>query len=100
MRQEVLAELEVHVAALRNGNGIGNRLRYVPESLLHLQRRLEVELGRAELHSMCVLERLAGLDAKEYFMGLRVFLFQVMAVVRRNKADMEFPGKIYQLTVH
>ena len=47
--QEVLAERDRHVAALRDGDGVGERLGKVGEGRGHLGLRLEILLGRERL---------------------------------------------------
>ena len=65
-RQEILAERELHIAALRDPDRILKRLRHVREEAAQLLFALEIEFLRLKFHAVWVVDGLAGLDAEQH----------------------------------
>ena len=81
VRQVILSLRQDDVAALGDANGVRERLREVLERLGHLLRRLQEELLRVVPQPLRIAERLAGADAQQDVVRVRVARAQVVHVV-------------------
>ena len=86
-RQVVLAEGELQIAEVRDALRVGEGLRIAAEEGLHLLRGAEVEVLGLVAHPLLVLHQLAGLDAEEDVVALRVLGGEVVAVVGTDQGD-------------
>ena len=82
-----LAELELHLAALRNPDGVVRRLRAVGEEAAHFLLGFKVELFCGKVQPALVLDGAAGLDAHEHLVHLLVRGADVVAVVGDHQGD-------------
>ena len=71
----------------------------VGEQLAHLRRRLHVELVGEELHPARVLHGLAGADAEQHVVRLRVALGEVVRVVGRDQRVAELARDLDEAAV-
>ncbi len=83
-RQLRLAELDLHVGALRDPQRVVAGVGPLPEEAPHLVRGLEVVLLAVELEPLRVVDRGAGLDAEQRVVRDCVVTMHVVAVVRRE----------------
>ena len=86
--QQIRAEVEAHVAALRDLHGGGAGLGVVLEALVHLLAGLEVELVAAVAHAVLVVEVALRLDAEQGVVRVRVLVTQVVDVVGGDGAEV------------
>ena len=93
MRQQDAAELDLDVAALRHLERAGERVVEPREVERHLLRGLEEELVRVEAPVVRVLERVAGLDAEQGLVRVRVVGVQVVHVTRRDERQARLLGE-------
>ena len=91
MRQAGHAELEFHVAPFRNLLRPVYGVRYLFKQGAHFLFALDIELFRLHPHALVVRERFAGLNAHQHFLGVRVLLLQIVAVVGRNQRNVHLP---------
>ena len=99
-RQVVLAEGEFQVAHLRDLPGVLHRPLEGGKESLHLLRAAQVEVPGLVAHPVLIVQRLAGLDAKEHVVGLRVLLAQVVGVVGADHGDARLLVDAQNPTVH
>ena len=92
-----MTELKVKIALLGNLCRIGTGFRYHGEQLVHLVCGLDVEFISLELHTVGVLNGLAGLDAQQDALHLGVLFAQIMGVVGGCHGDARLPGKLDEL---
>ena len=95
--QLVVAEVQADVAALGDLHRAGGRAGVVPEALLHLLRRLEVELVAAVLHALLVGEAALGLDTQERVVRVGVLVPQVVHVVGGDRLEAGLLGELREL---
>ena len=79
------AELDLDVAPLRDLEAPAHRLLVPREVERHLGRRLEIELVRLEPPAVRVLQRVAGLDAEQRLVRVRIGGVEVVHVPRRHE---------------
>ena len=87
LRQVVLAEGELQIALLRDPLRVGQGLGVLGEEALHLLGGAEVEVAGLVAHPLLIVHHLAGLDAQENVVALRVLRGQVVAVVGAHQGD-------------
>src|SRR5437879_4063022 len=80
LREQDPVELDLDVAPLGDLEGPPQRVVAAREVGGHLLRRLEVELVGLEAPAVRVLERVAGLDAEQRLVRLRVLVPEVVNV--------------------
>ncbi|CRQ25772.1 hypothetical protein PAERUG_E16_London_17_VIM_2_04_14_00132 [Pseudomonas aeruginosa] len=85
VRQEVLAQLHLDVAALGDLDGVFQRFRQVAEQLGHFRRRLQVLLVRIGTRPPRIVEGPPLADADAGLVGLEVFLLDEAHVVGRHQ---------------
>lgn len=85
VRQEVLAQLHLDVAALGDLHGVLQRLGEVAEQLGHFRRRLQVLLVRIGARPPRIVESPSLADADAGLVGLEVFLPDEAHVVGRHQ---------------
>ena len=99
-RERVQDAFNLHVTTRGNVDGAAQGIGNLAEHLGHLRGSLEIELVGGEFHAVRVAHGLSGLDAKQDFLGVRVFVVQVMAIVRGNQRDARFLRETNQLRIH
>ena len=99
LRQVDGAELEADVAALRDLERAPHRVLVPREVERHLVGGLEIELVRVEAPAVRVLERVAGLDAEERLVRVRVLGRQVVDVAGGDERQLRLGGELDELGV-
>ena len=85
LRQQQMAELQLHVAAVGNPAGILQRLRIAAKQLRHLLRAFEIKAVVREAHTARVVNIARRLDAQQHVLRLGVLTAHIMQVVRRHQ---------------
>ena len=96
-RQNMMTELEVHIAAFCDFYCVVHGLRTIGNGFLHLLARLDIEFFRFEFHVIVFVKSVVGLDADEDFLHFCVLTTDVMGVVGCNKTHIQLGGKTLQL---
>src|SRR5271157_614952 len=91
--------LDLDVASRGDIHGAAERVGNFAEDLGHFLGGLEVELVGGEFHAMRVAHGFAGLDAEQHFLGVRIFVVQIVAIVGDNQGDAGFLGEANQFAV-
>ena len=81
---------DFNVAASGDIHGAGERIGDFAKDLGHFLRSLEIKLVGSELHTMRIAHGLAGLDAEQDFLGVGVFVVEIMAIVGGDERDAGF----------
>ncbi len=89
LRKRVLYLVELELAALGKLHGAAHDLRGMREDLLHLGRRLHVELVGVKLEPLGSVDRPGRLYAEQDFVRVVVVLAEIMRVVGGDKRDVE-----------
>ena len=87
------AERQVKVAALGDGDGVGQRVGLVLEGLGHLLGRLEIPLA-LHAHAVGVGDEAAGLDAEQDVVGVPVVGREVVDVVGGDQGQAQASGQL------
>ena len=85
LRQQQMAELQLHVAAVCNPAGILQRLRIAAKQLSHLLSAFEIKAVVRETHTARVVNITRRLDAQQHVLRLCVLTAHIMQVVRRHQ---------------
>ena len=85
--QVVDAELEVHIAQLRDFDRVLHRLRVVGEQSGHLLGGFDIQLAGLHPQAVGIVHRLAHLDAHEGVLHLRVLPAEIVGVVGHHQGD-------------
>ena len=96
----IFAEGKLQLAAVGDTLGIGHRIGIGGEQLLHLLRGAEIEISWFIPHAVLVVHRLAGLDAQQHVVALRVLLPQVVGVVSTHQRNACLVVQPQDTTVH
>jgi hypothetical protein len=83
----VLAEGKFQIAELGDPAGVFNGLRILCEQFLHFFCGADIEVPGLIAHPLLVLHQLAGLDAQQHIMALRVLGSQIVTVVGTHQRD-------------
>ena len=100
MGQVVFAELELHIAQLRDADGVLQRLRSIGEEPRHLRLALDIELLGLKLHPPGIVQGLAHLDAHEDVLHLCVLPPEVVGIVGGDQGDARLLMEAQQPPVH
>ena len=87
------AERQIEVAALGDGDGVGQRVGLILEGLGHFFGRLEVPLA-LHAHAVGVGHQAAGLDAEQDVVGVFVVGREVVDVVGGDERQAETAGEL------
>ena len=90
MRQLRHAELDLHVAPVRNGLSVLHRLPGIGEEPLHLLFAFHIILAAFIAHPVLIRKLLRGLDAQQDIVGLFILRIRVMHVVGDHQRDIQF----------
>ena len=99
-RQVRRLEIEFHMAALGDFDGVLERLGEIRKDLAHFRLGFDEHLVALHAHPLFVAQRLAGLYAHEHFLRLSVLTVYVVAVVRGDEGDVHLPRQIDQAGQH
>ncbi len=99
-RKWIWNPFNLHVAACRNIHRSPQRLGNFAKHFRHLRGGLEIELVGRELHPVRVTHGLASLNAQQYFLRVRVFVVQVMAIVGRHQRNSRLLRKPHQMWIN
>ena len=85
-------EVDIHLIGdlLRAGAGVFQS----GKGLVHFGRRADEELVALHLHPPLVASQAVGIDAQEHVMASRVFLVQIVGVIRRHQRDSHLPREV------
>ena len=98
--ERIVHSLDFNVAALGDSHRPGHRVGNLAEHLRHFLRRLEIKLIGRKLHALPVAHGFAGLNAHQHFLGVRIGLRQIVAVVCGHERDSAFAREFYQVAIH
>ena len=96
----VFAELEVHIAQVRDFGGVGNGFGVIGEEGSHLCLRLHKELPGLKAHPAGLVQGLARLDAHEDVLHLRVLPAEIVGVVGGDEGDARLLTQADERSVH
>ena len=91
--ERIADALNFHIAALGDRHGAREGVRHFAKHLRHLFGRLEIKLVGGKFHALGVAHGLAGLNAHQDFLGVRIGVGQVVAVVRGDQRNAGFLGE-------
>ena len=89
MREGIFNFLQPHTAALGDSEGAREHVRRVFEDSVHLVVTLDIEAGTLELHSVRLLNALAGLNTDHHVLRVSIVLAQIMTVVRSHQRQAQ-----------
>ena len=96
----VLAEGKVQIAHVGDLRRVLQRALVAREQGRHLLLAAEVEVPGLIAHPVLVVDGLAGLDAQQYIVGLRVLLPEVVRVVGAHHRQPRLPVDAEDALVH
>ena len=73
-----------------------NRVGVFGKDPAHLILALDIQLASFHAHAVGIVERLAGLDAHENLLRVRVLPAEVVAVVRGQQGDARFAADLHE----
>ena len=73
-----------------------NRVGVFGKDTAHLILTLDIQLAGFHAHAVGIVERLAGLDAHENLLRVRVLPAEVVAVVRGQQGDARFAADLHE----
>ena len=88
------------MAAVGNSLGILQRLLRIREQGLHLLLAFHKELSALVAHPILVRQLLAGLEAEQYIVRVRIRPIGIMNVVGGHQRDIQLPAHLQKLCVH
>src|SRR5215469_148738 len=89
-RKRVGDAIDLDVTASGDTDSAGECVGNFAEDLRHFRGRLKIELVGGKLHAIGLAHGLAGLNAEEDFLGVSIFVVQVVAVVCGYHGDTGF----------
>ena len=90
------AKDEIDMAALGDFLRAFNRVGVFGKDTAHLILALDIQLAGFHAHAVGIVERLAGLDAHENLLRVRVLPAEVVAVVRGQQGDARFAADLHE----
>src|SRR5579885_2152719 len=94
-----LPELELEIHPPGDFHRVAEFLRFRPERLRHLVRRLDVQFVGIETPSRFVRHRLSGLDAEQDLVRLGVAAMEVVAIVGRDYRQSDLARDVAQRVI-
>ncbi len=91
--------LDLYVAARGNIHGAAQRFGQFTKYLRHFRGGLEIKLVSGKFHAMRIAHGLAGLDAQQNFLGVRVGVFQVVAIVGGHQRNAGFFRETHEVRI-
>ena len=98
--QVILMKGKLHIAHIGNFLGIGKGLVAAGEQSAKLLLAFQVELLGFEPHPVLIVNGLAGLDAQQHILHIRVLFAQIMGIVGDDQGKPLLPGKALQALIH
>ena len=100
----ILTERKFQIAQVRDFLRIFDCALVALEQRLHLRFAAEVEILRLIAHPVLIVQRLAGLDAQQHIVGLRVLLAEIVGIIGADHGNpgflMDFQNRlVYQLLI-
>src|SRR5690348_12329218 len=89
-----------YIATSRDVHRAAQSVRNLAKNLGHLRGALEIKLVGREFHAVRVAHGLSGLDAEQDFLGVRVLVMEVVAIVCRDQRNAGFLREANQIRVH
>src|SRR5207245_7790050 len=100
LRKRIRDSLDLCVAARRDGYRAAQNIGNLAKNPRHLRSALEIELVRRKFHAVRVAHGLAGLNAQQNFLSVRIFVMQVMAIVGGDQRNTGFFREANEFGVH
>ena len=97
LRQQQMAELHLHVAAVSNFIGIAQSLRTIAEQRLHLIIAFQIIAVVVKAHTVRLINRAGRLNAQQNILRCGILLLHIMQIVRRYQAQTELLRQLLQL---
>ena len=94
------AELNLHIAALRNLRRILNGLRRIGKESRHLLRRFHIILAALVAHPVLIRQLLSGLNTEQNIVGLHILRIGVMDIIGSHKRNIQLLAHAYQGLVY
>ena len=97
----ILVDLEFEIAPFRHDKRVRDRFGYLrPENRIHLIIALEIELLMIHhRHAVRIIHLAAGGNAEQDILCARMFLADIMDIVRGNERELELLGEFDELSV-
>ena len=100
LRQQQMAELHLHVAAVGNFIGIAQSLRTIAEQCLHLIIAFQIIAVVVEAHTIRLINRAGRLDAQQNILRRGILLLHIMQIVCRHQTKTELLRQLLQLRAY
>ena len=100
LRQQQMAELHLHVAAVSNFIGIAQSLRTIAEQRLHLVIAFKIVAVVVEAHTIRLINRARRLDAQQNILRRGILLLHIMQIVCRHQTKTELLRQLLQLRAY
>ena len=91
---------KLHIAHIGNFLGIGKGLVAAREQSAKLLLAFQVELLGFEPHPVLIVNGLAGLNAQQHILHIRVLFAQIVGIVGDDQGEPLLPGKALQALIH
>ena len=100
LRQQQMAELHLHVAAVSNFIGIAQSLRTIAEQRLHLIIAFQIIAVVVKAHTVRLINRARRLDAQQNILRRGILLLHIMQIVCRHQTKTELLRQLLQLRAY
>ena len=97
LRQQQMAELHLHVAAVSNFIGIAQSLRTIAEQRLHLIIAFQIIAVVVKAHTVRLINRAGRLNAQQNILRCGILLLHIMQIICRYQAKTELLRQLLQL---
>ena len=97
LRQQQMAELHLHVAAVSNFIGIAQSLRTIAEQRLHLIIAFQIIAVVVKAHTVRLINRASRLNAQQNILRCGILLLHIMQIICRYQAKTELLRQLLQL---
>jgi len=91
--QVILGAVEIDMAALRDGQRVGQRLWDRGKKLGHLVGAAQIVIRRGHGHALGVIHGGAGLDGQQQLLGGSVLFADIVDIVGRHQAEIQLPAQ-------
>ena len=98
-RKRIVDALNFHIATSGDRDGAIERVGQFAKHLSHLFGSLKIKLVGRKFHPLGIAHRLAGLNAHQDFLRMRVRARQIVAIVRGNERNAAFVRKPDEIAV-
>ena len=100
LRQQQMAELHLHVAAVSNFIGIAQSLRTIAEQRLHLIIAFQIIAVVVKAHTVRLINRAGRLNAQQNILRCGILLLHIMQIICRYQAKTELLRQLLQLRAY